>query len=180
MNVIQKAKDLALEKHKDLCRPNASAQPLTEHLGEVAAMVEKCGLSDNAIAAAWLHDIVEDTGVTFEDIDKIFGADVLRMIEGLTDPTPFIDMPLEQRKQAQADRLCDKDDDIKIIKICDQISNTQSVLYDPPTDWLLEKSFLYIQGAKKIADVCRGIRPELDQEFDTLYDVARKKYGEEQ
>ena len=83
MNVVQKAKDLALEKHHGLCRPSASAQPLTEHLEEVAGLAAKAGMNDNAIASAWLHDIVEDTPIILEDIRDLFGDDIASTGQGL-------------------------------------------------------------------------------------------------
>ncbi len=178
MSVVEQARKLALFKHKDLFRPSVSRQPLTEHLAEVADLARGAGLDDDAVAAAWLHDIVEDTDVTIEDITRLFGAEIAHMVDGLTDPPHYVGLPLEERKQAQADRLASKSETVKAVKLCDQISNVRSVLYDPPTDWLLEKSFLYIQGAKKIAGICHGIVPALDEEFSELYAIAEKKYGD--
>jgi len=57
------------------------------------------------ITAAWLHDIVEDTDVSMQQVRELFGEDTALLVEGLTDPEEFSDMPLAERKQLQADRI---------------------------------------------------------------------------
>lgn len=61
--IIRKAKDLATLKHAHLHLYDASRSPAINHIGEVAAFVERHGGAEDMIAAAWLHDIVEDTDV---------------------------------------------------------------------------------------------------------------------
>lgn len=176
--LIQKAKELATEMHAHLHMYNADKSPVIIHIAEVANYVQQHGGSEGMIAAAWLHDIVEDTDITLQDIEDLFGANVSVIVDGLTDPPHFESMPLAERKSRQADRLKDKSDDIKKIKICDQLSNVIRIMNDPPTDWQMETQFAYILGARKITEVCRGICPELDKLFDEAYKMACKKYGE--
>lgn len=177
ISVIQKAKDLATERHAHLRMYNAGKSPVIIHIGEVANYVELYGGTDDMIAAAWLHDIVEDTDVTLEQIEEWFGPAISSLVDGLTDPPHFEPLPLEQRKPLQAERLKAKSDEIKRIKICDQLSNVLRVTNDPPTDWDDATQFLYVRGAKQIADVCRGSSPPLDALFDDAYKQACKKYG---
>lgn len=177
MDVIEKAKELALLMHKPLLRPNKAQQPTTEHLEEVALLVSKAGGTDEMIASAWLHDIVEDTEITLKDINDFFGATIADMVDGLTDPEGLEKYPTAERKKMQADRLVQKSREIRIIKLSDQISNVRSVWYDPPLDWDSKKSLTYIEGAKKIALICEGLSTFLDEEFNKVYDAAKQRYA---
>ncbi len=176
-DLIEKARSFAQDKHKHLFRPNKKQQPVVEHLKEVAMFVQEAGGSDIMIAAAWLHDSVEDTDTTQDEILELFGKDVAVVVDGLTDPVDFAQMPLKERKALQAERLKPKSRDTKIVKLCDQISNVKSVLLDPPIEWTSEKSLNYVVGAKQIADVCLGISDFLDKEFESVYSRAILLYG---
>ncbi len=162
MTIIEKARELAKARHAHLFRPNKAKQPVIEHLAEVAQLVQDAGGSPDCIAAAWLHDSVEDTDTTLEEIRQVFGGHIADLVDGLTDPPEFADMPLQQRKQLQAERLKDKSHEVKLIKLCDQISNIRSVQTDPPLDWTEEKCQTYIAGAKAIAIICAGLNQDLD------------------
>lgn len=175
--ITKQAEDFAREKHAHLFRPNRARQPIVEHLAEVAYLVENAGGSDNGIAAAWLHDVVEDTETTIQDIEVLFGKDISLLVDGLTDPPHFSGLPLSQRKPMQAERLLAKSSEIKLVKLCDQISNVSIVYVDPPIDWAEEKSLSYVTGAKLIADVCLGICEELDKKFLKIYEQAVDKYN---
>lgn len=176
--MIQKARDLAAEKHAHLTLYNAARSPAILHLGEVAGWVERYGGNEETIAAAWLHDIVEDTDVTIEQVGEIFGPAVALLVDGLTDPPHFAPLPLDQRKPMQAERLKEKSDDVKLVKICDQLSNVRRVLSDPPTDWDAQTQFQYIKGARAVAEICRGVCAGLDELFDDAYAQALQKYGD--
>jgi guanosine-3',5'-bis(diphosphate) 3'-pyrophosphohydrolase len=139
MMLIERAKVFALHQHRHLFRPNKAQEPISVHLAEVADLVTQAGGCDAMIAAAWLHDVVEDTHATIEDIQSLFGEKICLFVNDLTDPVGFSSMPLQQRKQSQLERLYLKSNEIKIIKLADQISNIKSVLSDPPCDWTVEK-----------------------------------------
>lgn len=174
--LIKKARALAEERHAHLTLYNAARSPAIIHIAEVANYVERHNGTEEMIAAAWLHDIVEDTDVTLEQIEKLFGYKISELVDGLTDPLNFISLPLEIRKPMQAERLKTKSNEIKRIKICDQLSNVLRVTNDPPTDWDKRKQFIYVRGAREISEVCRGLSPEIDKLFDDAYEKACKKY----
>ncbi|PZO87448.1 MAG: bifunctional (p)ppGpp synthetase/guanosine-3',5'-bis(diphosphate) 3'-pyrophosphohydrolase [Micavibrio aeruginosavorus] len=176
--MIEKAKTLAAKKHAHLTLYNAAHSPAILHIGEVAGWVEQHGGSEDMIAAAWLHDIVEDTDVTITQVEEIFGPGIALLVDGLTDPPHFAPLPLEQRKPMQAERLKGKGEEVKLIKICDQLSNVRRILNDPPTDWNFQTQFQYIKGARAVADICRGVNADLDRLFDEAYEQAIQKYGD--
>jgi (p)ppGpp synthase/HD superfamily hydrolase len=176
MTLVTRARELATRKHAHLHRPNKAQQPIVVHLAEVAALAKQAGGTDAQIAAAWLHDIVEDTETTLEDIRAEFGDEVAALVDGLTDPADFEPMPLFERKALQAERLKGKPVSVWLVKLCDQISNVRSVVLDPPVSWDAAKSLAYVDGAKVIAEVCKGQSPLLDEMFAEAYREACKKY----
>ncbi|MFA5591821.1 MAG: HD domain-containing protein [Micavibrio sp.] len=176
--IIQKAKELAGEHHAALHLYDAARTPAITHIAEVAALVETHGGTEDMIAAAWLHDIAEDTAVRIAAIERIFGPLIADHVDALTDPPHFEALPLEERKPMQAERLQGKSGAVKLIKLCDQLSNVMRVLDNPPDDWDESTQFLYIKGAKQVADCCRGACPALDLLFDTAYERACIKYGD--
>ncbi len=176
MSIVEKARALAHERHAGMCRPNKARQPVIEHLAEVAALAEQAGCSQEAIAAAWLHDSVEDTNTTLSEIATLCGKRVALLVDNLTDPTDFAALPLEIRKEKQAVRLSEKPDEVKIVKLCDQISNVRSVLNDPPCDWSDEKCLIYINGSSRLATLCAGLSANLDELFFDIHKRGIKKY----
>lgn len=148
-----------------------------DHISEVASLVEEQGGTDEMIAAAWLHDVVEDTDVTLEQVGDWFGTAVRELVDGLTDPDEFASMPLERRKRAQAERIRHLSDDVKRIKLCDQLSNARRMLEKPPVDWAEDMQWTYIEGARAITLECRGLWPALDERFDAVYAAARLRFS---
>ena len=175
-NLVEKTANFAQKWHQGQRRPNQSQQPKIDHMAEVARLVTEAGGTDVEIAAAWLHDVVEDTAVTLSDLRQTFAEDVTIIVDGLTDPPDFAQMPLAQRKAAQVERLKSKTASVKLVKLADQTSNVKSVLQDPPLDWDAQKSLTYIEGAKQIADVCTGLSTYLDELFHRLYQAGINKY----
>ena len=176
ITIAEQAESFARQRHANLFRPNKAKQPKIIHLAEVVALARKIGASENAIAAAWLHDVVEDTPTSLQEIEDLFGKDVAILVDGLTDPPDYSSKPLVDRKALQAERLRQKSDEVLIIKLCDQISNVRSVYDDPPLDWDAPKSLDYILGARKIADACKGKSAFLDNEFALTFSSAKAKY----
>lgn len=176
MENIERAKELAIERHGGEVRPNLGREPKINHIEEVARLVRESGGSESEEASAWLHDIVEDTDTTIEEILELFGKEIAELVDGLTDPPEFSAMPLALRKSQQAQRLSLKSDEVKRIKLCDQISNVRSVVNDPPLDWDKRKCLEYIQGAKKIFDVSYRVSEYLDKDFILFYTIGIEKY----
>lgn len=176
-STIERARELAIEKHGGMHLYDAARTPMLEHVTEVAALVEAQGGSSEMIAAAWLHDVVEDTDVTLEQVGAWFGPTVRALVDGLTDPEEFAARPLAERKQLQAERIRSLSHDVKRIKLCDQLSNVERVLARPPSDWSPEKQFTYVEGARKIVLECRGLWPALDERFEAAYATARRRYA---
>ncbi len=127
--LIRKAFDLALDAHKDQRRK--SGEPYIFHPIAVAKIVaNQIGLGAPSIAAALLHDVVEDTDYTFTDIEQLFGKTIAKIVNGLT---KISRLKKEQNASIQAENfrkmLLTLNDDVRVIliKIADRLHNMQTL-----------------------------------------------------
>lgn len=176
--LITFAQEYARKAHAHINKTTVSGVvvPQIVHIQEVADLVWASGGTDDEIVAAWLHDIVEDTEVTIEDIKEIFGDDVAEIVSGLTDPLDFKGLPIEERKQKQVDRILTKSNSVKRIKLADQTSNIRFLAVDPSVSWKNDYALGYIEGAKKIIGACIGISPLIESLFEDAYKKGVERY----
>ena len=111
-----------------------TGEPYINHCLEVAGLVCDLGgaYSPDMVKAAWLHDTIEDTDVTADEIYELFGRNVWRLVVGLTDSAPLSLGNRAQRKAYERDRLAAESSDVQTIKCCDLISNTRSIVKHDP------------------------------------------------
>jgi guanosine-3',5'-bis(diphosphate) 3'-pyrophosphohydrolase len=174
MDTVTKARELASYLHKDQVHNNNLKTPYIFHLEEVAELVKKAGGSEEEIAAAWLHDSVEDTQITIEEIQEKFGNEVASIVANLTDLPDWIHLSQKERKAKQAERVMKASASTKLVKLADQTSNVKIVGMGTMVDWSWETHLIYIEGAKQIAEVCKRISPFLDALFIERYENAQK------
>lgn len=171
MNITTKAKEFASYAHRDQVRNDEGKTPYIFHLEEVAELVKDSGGSEEEIAAAWLHDVVEDTEVTMEEVLREFGEEVAYIVNGVTDLPEWIPLSLQERKAKQAERVSKEKDSVKRVKLADQTSNVQ-IVGKGKLDFSMDINFAYIESAKQIARVCKGVSEYLDTLFEERYQVA--------
>lgn len=176
-DVAMRACLFAVKMHFGQTRLNKDRTPLIDHVAEVASLVKESGGSTIEIAASWLHDIVEDTKVTFADIVSRFGQAIGDIVDGLTDPPEFKGLHTLERKIKQAERIRFKSDSIKRIKVADQVSNIRAVAVDPPVKWDHKKCLDYTEGAGRICQECLGVSRFLDKEFEEAYSESIKVHS---
>ncbi|MGJ8610352.1 MAG: HD domain-containing protein [Octadecabacter sp.] len=104
----------------------------TVHTVDVARLVQEFGGTDDMIAAAHLHDVVEDTQVTLSDIGDVFGVQITELVTWLTDISKPEDGNRATRKAIDRDHLAQAPADAQTIKCCDLISNTASIVACDP------------------------------------------------
>lgn len=172
-----KAQKFAAEAHKDQVETDALKTPYIVHLGEVAELTKQAGGSDEEVAAAWLHDAIEDTPTTIEEVRQEFGEEVARLVAALTDPPDDKRLPLPERKTKQAAHIEKEDASVRLIKLADQTSNVRLVGRGVLPDFDAETSINYIEGAKKIAEHCRGISALLDNLFEEACKVGFERFS---
>jgi GTP pyrophosphokinase len=173
--LILKAKQFSYKHHQQQVRKSSVEESLLIHLSEVAMLVTDANGNEAQIAAAWLHDVVKDTDVTLEDIKNNFGELVSKIVFELTDPVEYKDLKLEERKNKQAHRILTLSLDTQLVKVCDQISNIRSIVFDPPRDWDKLTALQYIVGANKIVKNCKIDSDYLIKLFDRYYQMGIKQ-----
>ena len=133
MALINRAVEYANEKHKVQKRKDGS--PYIIHPLAVAQIVAEMGLDCDAILGALLHDCIEDTDASHEDIEKIFGPTVAELVEGVTKLTRA---NFSSSEQAQMENLrkmfmaMSKDIRVVLIKIADRLHNMRTMQYQTP------------------------------------------------
>lgn len=127
MNIVDKARKFAQRAHRTQLR-KYTGQPYFVHLDEVAKLCARHGCNKRTVAAAYLHDSIEDQNVSYDEIHSAFGQDVADMVWALTDEATVQGGPnREQRKKVDRERLAQAPADTQSVKCADMISNTSSI-----------------------------------------------------
>ena len=128
-SLVERAKAFATRFHESVGHVRKyTGEAYTEHLQAVADMVESVSGSPEMIAAAWLHDVVEDTPATLDQVQKEFGVLVAELVRELTDVSRPEDGNREARKAIDRAHLAEASVKAKTIKVADLIDNSRSVL----------------------------------------------------
>ena len=147
MSMIDKARRFAGTAHAGQTRKGAEGEPYVTHVAEVAASVAGFGGTEAQIVAAWLHDTVEDCGVTPGELVSIFGAEVAALVGELTDDKS---LPKAERKRLQIEHAPHKTDAAALIKACDKLANIRAVGTSPPTHWPVARRMAYLDWAEAV------------------------------
>jgi (p)ppGpp synthase/HD superfamily hydrolase len=142
-----------------------AAEPYVNHLTEVADLVAAAteGADVEAVVAAVLHDTVEDTDTTFQEIAARFGDRVADLVAEVTDDKS---LPKAARKQAQIEHAAHASPGAKVIKLADKTSNLRAMAISPPKGWPAERRAEYLDWSRRVVAGCRGANPWLEAQFD--------------
>ena len=165
--LITRAALTAAEAHKGQTR-KGGAVPYVNHVIEVAHLVAEAGGTPEMVAAALLHDVVEDGEATGETVAADFGPCIATLVSGLTDPPGWEGLPRAERKRRQARHMAAAPRAVRRIKIADQTSNVRDV-GRLPAGWDPAEARAYIAGAAEVVAACRGA----DAALEALFDAAR-------
>ena len=170
------AADYAARQHIAQRRKGPRAEPYVNHLTEVAALLaEATDGSDVALLmAALLHDTLEDTDTTYEDLLQRFGPDVASLVAEVTDDKS---LPKEERKRLQIEETAGKSRRARLLKIADKTSNLRGLVASPPVGWTEARLRDYVVWAYDVARSCRGLNPRLEAAFDEAHEKASRHFG---
>jgi guanosine-3',5'-bis(diphosphate) 3'-pyrophosphohydrolase len=168
LKTLLKALAFAAHKHKDQRRKDVDASPYINHPISLADILCNEGhITDiETICGALLHDTVEDTETTAEELEREFGKTISNIVMDVTDDKK---LPKAARKQAQIDHAAHISEKAKLVKLADKISNLRDVLDNSPADWSLERRQEYFDWAYKVIDQIRGTHTGLEALFDEIY-----------
>ncbi len=122
--------------------------------------------------AAVLHDTIEDTETTPDELEQLFGQTVRKVVQEVTD-----DKSLDKavRKQLQVDHAPLLSSRAKEVKLADKIANVQDVTNAPPADWDLTRRIQYLDWTEKVVDGCRGANAALERLYDEVLEKGRER-----
>jgi len=171
MESLQPVLDAALfaaQKHVNQKRKGAAGEPYINHPIEVAQLVSTALTEPdtNLVMAALLHDTIEDTRTTGEELIQRFGSDVADLVAELTDDKS---LPQAERKRLQVEHAPKLSVRAQVIKLADKISNLRGILSSPPPDWDYERKKQYFEWGKQVVDGLTAPNPILKAEFERTY-----------
>jgi guanosine-3',5'-bis(diphosphate) 3'-pyrophosphohydrolase len=167
------AASYAARQHTGQTRKGERAEPYINHPLEVANLLANVGKVNDIdiLIAAILHDTVEDTGTTKDDLVKRFGERVAGFVMEVTDDKT---LPKAERKLKQIEHAAHLTPEAKQVKLADKISNITDITNSPPADWTMERRREYIDWGVEVVAGIRGVNEPLEQYFDQTIEKARK------
>ena len=176
ISLILKAVKFSAEKHKTQRRKGAEGSPYINHPIDVAETLWRIGrVRDvSVIAAAVLHDTVEDTNTKPCEIDRQFGSEIRSLVDEVSDDKS---LPKAERKRLQIEHAPQLSKRAQQIKLADKIFNVAEMTFAPP-DWSLRRRAEYLDWSERVVSGLRGCNPNLEDVFDLVMRVAKQGLGE--
>lgn len=176
------AKSLALKVHSGQYR-KGDGSPMVTHVIRVAETLEKYGFPEDVIIAGYLHDTVEDTDLTLDDIEKSFGANVRRIVAGNTEDK---EKSWTERKQHTIDWIREAPLDIRALIVADKLDNLRSLMQDYAIQgeeiWKVfkkgraEQTWYFTSIAEGMYTPADNINPEDFPPYFTEYELLVKTF----
>ena len=158
----------AAERHRAQRRKDEEASPYINHPIALATLLAgSAGVEDVAVLqAAVLHDTIEDTDTTAEELRARFGPEVAAIVMAVTDD-PSLDKA--RRKELQVERAAQASREVALVKWADKICNLRDMSSAPPAGWSIERRREYFHWAKRVVDRLPQVSPALRAAFDAAY-----------
>lgn len=165
---LLKALAFAADKHRLQIRKDAKASPYINYPIALANILGNEGhvMDIEIIRAALLHETIEDTDATQEELVTKFSPSICNIVMEVTDNKT---LPSERRKQLQIEHAAQISNKAKLAKLADKIANLREMADNPPADWSLHRRQAYFDWGKQVIDQFRGVHPRLEAAFDTAY-----------
>lgn len=167
-NQLLDAIHFAAHKHRDQRRKDISKTPYINHPIEVANVLAKNGVTDNnVLMAAVLHDTIEDTFTTVQEIIDRFGFETASIVLEVTDDKS---LPKVERKKRQILHAPNMSKGAKLVKLADKWSNLRDLEQSPPFEWSKEQVQGYFIWCYAVVQGLRGQLPGLEAELDEIFE----------
>lgn len=152
-------------KHRYQRRKDPAKSPYINHPIEVTQLLWEVGgvREADVLLAALLHDTIEDTQTSPDEIRAQFGAAVLSLVLEVTDDKS---LPKQERKRLQVESAPHKSPGAKLIKLADKACNVRDIVAMPPETWSLERRRDYLLWTEKVVAGLRGVNPGLEEYYD--------------
>jgi GTP diphosphokinase / guanosine-3',5'-bis(diphosphate) 3'-diphosphatase len=164
--IILNALEFAAEKHKLQRRKGNLKIPYINHPIKVSKLLAETGEKDpELLAAAMLHDTLEDTETTYAELEDKFGREIAGIVVELTDDMSLPELIRKEKQLKKASTLSSK---AKLIKIADKICNINDLLVYP-IYWTKARKIRYFEWSKQVVEKCKGLNTILDKKFEEIY-----------
>lgn len=162
--LLLQAAHFAAQKHKGQKRKGAAEIPYINHPIKVARyLCEIGGVNDpEVLAAALLHDTIEDTDATEAKLGSLFGSRVAAIVMEVSDDK---ELSKAERKQNQIEHAPHLSEEAKALKLADKIANVEDMIVNPPADWSKERRCEYVQWGKDVVAGLTGVNKALEDRF---------------
>jgi guanosine-3',5'-bis(diphosphate) 3'-pyrophosphohydrolase len=169
-SLIIRATDFAARKHRMQRRKDPEASPYINHpIALMSVLCVEAGVCDaHILAAAALHDTVEDTETTLAELETEFGSQIAGMVAEMSDDKS---LPKAERKRLQIEHASHKSHDAALVKYADKICNLRDMAASPPTNWDIARRREYFEWAKAVVE---GL-PRVNAKLQTLFEAAYAK-----
>jgi guanosine-3',5'-bis(diphosphate) 3'-pyrophosphohydrolase len=173
--LLTRALAFAARKHRDQRRKDAEASPYINHPIALAELLVHAGGIDDPVvlAAALLHDTLEDTETTLAELRAAFGAEIAAIVAEVSDDKS---LEKQERKRLQIEHAPALSHRARLVKLADKTCNLRDVADHPPAGWSLRRRQEYFDWARSVVDRIRGTHAALESVFDAAY--ARRPSAE--
>jgi (p)ppGpp synthase/HD superfamily hydrolase len=172
--LILKAAHFAAMKHRDQRRKDHASSPYINHPIAVALILAETGNVEDpeVIAAALLHDTIEDTDTSPAELEAAFGPRVRKLVEEVTDDTS---LQRVERKRRQIEHASELSFGAALVKLGDKISNVTDITNAPPAGWDLNRRREYLDWAEAVISKCPKVNQDLENRFVHALEEGRAK-----
>ncbi|OHD08488.1 MAG: hypothetical protein A2086_05310 [Spirochaetes bacterium GWD1_27_9] len=169
LSILSKTLRFSSEKHKNQRRKNLDSTPYINHPIAVFDTLIKCEVIDIAtLESSLLHDTIEDTDTTPEELENNFGTEVKNIVLELSDNK---NLPKEERKKIQIEKSPFLSDKAKLIKMADHFCNISDIYEEKPKFWTTKRCLQYVEWSEKVIKSCIGLNSKLEEIY---YNIVKK------
>lgn len=172
--LILDALQFSSEKHRGQKRKDGDTAYINHPIAVAHILKHIGGVVDPVVlCSAILHDTLEDTQTTKDELTERFGDEIADVVWEVSDDLNIkADKNRDtERKQLEIDHAPTLSHKAKLVKVADKIANLRDLLSNPPADWPIERKLGYFDWAKQVIDGMRGTNSRLEAEFDGLYSL---------
>jgi guanosine-3',5'-bis(diphosphate) 3'-pyrophosphohydrolase len=168
IGLVIKATRFAADRHRNQRRKDADASPYINHPIALAnVLANEGGITDPAVlCGALLHDTIEDTKTTADELRAEFGEEITAIVLDVTDDKSIKDKA--RRKELQVEHAPHILPKAKLVKLADKICNLRDIAATPPSNWSRERKAEYFDWAARVIAGVRGTHPKLEAIFDEV------------
>jgi guanosine-3',5'-bis(diphosphate) 3'-pyrophosphohydrolase len=165
------------DRHRHQRRKGERASPYINHPIDVARVItsEAHVTAVPVLMAAILHDTIEDTATTYEELVARFGEHVAEMVREVSDDPA---LPKAEQRRRQELGAASLSYGARLIRIADKLANVRDLVTDPPASWSPRLRREYLAWTKRVVDQCRGTNEALERAYDEAYDRAMEALHE--